>query len=366
MGKRRLEFGLVILGLVLGVVFLLATRPSETSANEELKQRLTPLQYEVTQNDATEPAFRNEYWNEKREGIYVDVVDGSPLFSSKDKFKSGTGWPSFTRPIAGAEIAEHTDRKFGMTRTEVRSGKADSHLGHLFPDGPEPTGLRYCINSASLRFIPVAQLEAEGHGKYRNLFAQVPAATTEVSARPSKEVYQHAVATFAGGCFWCMEPPFEKLPGVFSVVSGYTGGKEMDPTYKQVSAGSTGHTEAVQVTYDPSRVSYEKLLSVFWMNINPTQSNGQFVDTGRQYRSGIFTHDPEQAAAALASLEQLEASGRFGAPIVTEVTPFSAFYPAEEYHQDYYKKNPFRYKYYRNGSGRDQYLDRIWGEDRKG
>ncbi len=169
-----------------------------------------------------------------------------------------------------------------------------------------------------------------------------------------------AVSTFAGGCFWCMEPPFEALDGVVDVVSGYSGGSEVDPTYDQVSSGRTGHAEAVQVHYDPTRVSYAKLLDVFWRQVDPTDPGGQFVDRGRQYRTAIFVHDAEQRRLAEASKAELEASGRYDRPLVTEIVPFRAFYPAEEYHQDYGAKNPIRYKYYRYRSGRDQYLEKIW------
>jgi peptide methionine sulfoxide reductase msrA/msrB len=170
-----------------------------------------------------------------------------------------------------------------------------------------------------------------------------------------------AVATFAGGCFWCMEPPFEKLPGVSSVVSGYAGGTEPNPTYEQVSSGTTGHVEAVQVTYDPTVLSYEQLLDVFWRQIDPTNGAGQFVDLGPQYRSVIFVHDDAQRAAAEASKAALEKSGRFDKTLVTQIVPFTTFYPAEDYHQDFYKKNPLRYGLYRRGSGRDQFLEKIWG-----
>ncbi len=173
-------------------------------------------------------------------------------------------------------------------------------------------------------------------------------------------------AILAGGCFWCMEHPFEKLDGVLSVVSGYTGGNRMNPTYKEVSAGGTGHTEAVEIVYDPSRVSYQQLLEVFWQQIDPTDADGQFVDRGSQYRSGIYPLNEEQRRLAEASKQALAASGRFEQSIVTEIVPAETFYPAEEYHQDYYKKNPLRYKYYRYGSGRDRFLDKTWGEDRKG
>ena len=169
-------------------------------------------------------------------------------------------------------------------------------------------------------------------------------------------------ATFAGGCFWCMEPPFDKLDGVISTTSGYTGGTEKDPTYEQVSAGKTGHLEAIEVTYDPAKVSYAQLLDVFWKNVDPTQHNGQFVDIGSQYRTAIFYHNEEQRRQALESRNRLQESRKFGKPIVTEIRPALEFYSAEDYHQDYYIKNPIRYKYYRWGSGRDRFLEETWGK----
>ena len=175
----------------------------------------------------------------------------------------------------------------------------------------------------------------------------------------------HEIATFAGGCFWCMELPFDKLDGVVSTVSGYMGGAEENPTYQEVSAGRTGHAEAVKITYDPSRVSYSNLLEVFWMQIDPTTPDRQFVDAGRQYRSAIFYQNEEQQRLAEESRKEMEDSGRFDAPIVTEIVPAGTFWPAEDYHQDYYIKNPLRYKFYRFGSGRDQYLKKIWGKDSK-
>jgi peptide-methionine (S)-S-oxide reductase len=171
-----------------------------------------------------------------------------------------------------------------------------------------------------------------------------------------------AVATFAGGCFWCMEPPFDKLDGVISTISGYTGGTVPGPTYEQVSAGRTGHTEAVQVTYDPSKVTYEKLLDVFWHNIDPTVKDRQFCDIGSQYRSGIFVHDAEQRRLAEASKAALERNKPFKGAVVTAIVDAGAFYPAEEYHQDYYLKNPVRYRHYRSGCGRDARLKELWGE----
>ena len=171
-----------------------------------------------------------------------------------------------------------------------------------------------------------------------------------------------AEATFAGGCFWCMEPPFDKLAGVVSTTSGYTGGQVKNPSYEQVSAGGTGHAESVQVVYDPAKVSYQKLLDVFWHNVDPLDAAGQFCDKGHQYRTAIFYHDDEQRRLAEASKAALEASGRLRQPIVTEIVPAATFYPAEDYHQDYYQKNPIRYRFYRYGCGRDKRLEQLWGE----
>ena len=191
----------------------------------------------------------------------------------------------------------------------------------------------------------------------------VPAAFGDGALVPLKPVLEKAA--FAGGCFWCMQPPFEKLDGVVEVLAGYTGGKKANPTYKEVSEGETGHAESVEVTFDPGKVSYEKLLDVFWHNIDPTTVNREFVDVGDQYRTAIFYHSDRQKQLAEASKEKLEKEGRFHAKIVTEITKSSTFYPAEDYHQDYYKKNPLRYRFYRLNSGRDQYLDKIWGAARE-
>lgn len=168
-------------------------------------------------------------------------------------------------------------------------------------------------------------------------------------------------AVFAGGCFWCMEAPFDRIPGVVSVTAGYTGGYTKNPTYKEVSAGGTGHAEAVQVVYDPSRITYQALLGIFWRNIDPTVSDRQFCDVGHQYRAAIFYRGEEQRKSALQSKAALEKSRPFREPVVTEITAASEFYPAEEYHQHYYKKNPLRYSYYRSGCGRDKRLKELWG-----
>jgi peptide-methionine (S)-S-oxide reductase len=169
-----------------------------------------------------------------------------------------------------------------------------------------------------------------------------------------------AKATFAGGCFWCMEHPYDQLDGVISTVVGYTGGSKEDPTYEEVSAGATGHAEAIEVTYDPAKIGYDKLLEVFWRNIDPTVKDAQFCDHGSQYRSGIFYHNDEQKRLAEESRQRLADSGKFK-NIYTEITPAATFYRAEEYHQDYYLKNPLRYKYYRYSCGRDKRLEQLWG-----
>jgi peptide methionine sulfoxide reductase msrA/msrB len=171
-----------------------------------------------------------------------------------------------------------------------------------------------------------------------------------------------AKATFAGGCFWCMEKPFESLGGVEAVISGYTAGTGKNPNYQNYAAG--GHIEAVEILYDPARISYEKLLDVFWRQIDPTDPDGQFVDRGHAYTTAIFYHDEQQKTAAGKSRETLAAGNIFSKPIVTPILPATTFYPAEEYHQDYYRKNPLRYKFYRYGSGRDKFLDNIWGKER--
>ena len=168
-------------------------------------------------------------------------------------------------------------------------------------------------------------------------------------------------ATFAGGCFWCMEHPFDSLDGVVSVTSGYTGGTKKNPTYQEVSAGGTGHAESVQIVYDPARIGYRKLLEVFWHNIDPTTPNRQFCDAGNQYRSAVFYHDGEQKKLAEESKRELERTKTFQGSVATEISPASEFYPAEEYHQQYYKKNPVRYKFYRYNCGRDQRLKELWG-----
>ena len=193
-------------------------------------------------------------------------------------------------------------------------------------------------------------------------YHQVRGMQEKIEEQMSVNPQETKTAVFAGGCFWCTESDFEKVDGVIEAISGYTGGHVVNPTYKQVSRNATGHVEALQVIYDPNKVTYENLLEVFWRHVDPTDGDGQFVDRGSPYRSGIFYADEQEHRLAEASKKKLAASGRFNKPIVTDILPLGTFYPAEDYHQDYYKKNSFRYRWYRFGSGRDQFLEKVWGD----
>lgn len=334
----------------------MAQRSYAKPSADELRARLGALEFEVTQHAATEPPFRNRFWDSHEPGLYVDIVTGEPLFSSIDKFDSGTGWPSFTKPVDAENLLEHTDISHGMKRVEVRSKQGDSHLGHVFDDGPRPTRLRYCINSASLRFIPLASLEAEGYGEYRALFG-------DANATPQSEPIDHdnacAVsadgqvkgceatieeAILAGGCFWGMEEILGQVPGVIETSVGYAGGDTQNPKYEQVKTGRTGHAEAIRVLFDPKRVSFQELLEQWFFRMHdPTTKNQQGNDQGSQYRSAIFvTSDKQREVAELAKRHAAE-SGRWKKPIVTEIVKAGAFTPAEDYHQKYLDKHPGGY-----------------------
>ncbi|MDX2055352.1 MAG: bifunctional methionine sulfoxide reductase B/A protein [Polyangiaceae bacterium] len=322
-------------------------------ADAVLRAQLTPLQYEVTQHDATEPPFRNAFWDQHDAGIYVDVASGEPLFSSLDKFDSGTGWPSFCRPLHPEMIVEHRDTSYGHVRIEVRSRFGNSHLGHVFPDGPKETGLRYCINSASLRFIPQADLVKAGYGEYVALFAgataNMAAHTDNVCAVPGPGEAGSCETTLetallAGGCFWGMEDLLRRIPGVLDTDVGYTGGHTPRPTYEQVKTGRTGHTEAVRVVFDPKRLSYADLLENWFFRMHdPTTANRQGNDIGTQYRSAIFFTSDEQKRVAHEVKERVARAGKWRAPIVTEIVEASEFTEAEGYHQDYLEQHPGGY-----------------------
>ena len=293
---------------------------------------LTALQTNVTQHGGTEQPFNNEYWDNKAEGIYVDIISGKALFSSTDKYDSGTGWPSFTKPIEQNALTSKTDNTLGMSRVEVKSSHSNSHLGHVFDDGlQEKGGKRFCINSAALKFIAKEDMVAKGYAKYLYLFDN------------KKSQSFHEKAILAGGCFWGMEDLFANLDGVIDVVNGYSGGSIKNPTYELISSGITGHAESIEITFNPAQISYEQILRFFLKIHDPTQKNRQQNDIGTQYRSVIFYLNESQKEIARKVIEKANESGVFKKPIATEITKFNEFYKAEDYHQDYLKNNPNGY-----------------------
>lgn len=296
--------------------------PKVVKTDEEWKKQLTPEQFRVARSSGTERPFCGNLLDNKKEGVYTCICCGLPLFSSNSKFNSGTGWPSFFQAVSKENVTEKVDDSHGMKRVEINCGRCDGHLGHVFEDGPRPTGLRFCVNSESLAFT-----EAKDLAKLADPAANAPA---------TKPAAAHAV--FAGGCFWCTEAVFEQIDGVSEVVSGYAGGDAKTANYKDVCNGDTGHAEVIQITYDPAKVSYKKLLEIHFASHDPTQLNRQGPDTGTQYRSAVFYESEEQKKAAEAYIAGLQP--KYSQKIVTTLEPLKKFYPAEEYHQDFAKRNP--------------------------
>ncbi len=284
---------------------------------EALAAKLDPEAYRITQNAGTEPSFSGCLLKNKERGVYCCVVCGLPLFSSEDKYNSGTGWPSFQREFDPDHVTRKADYSHGMVRAEINCARCGAHLGHVFGDGPRHTGERHCLNSAALKFHKQGQ--------------PLP---------PESQPIQTEVAYFAGGCFWGIEHTFEQGPGVIDAESGYMQGNVENPAYKQVCRGGTGHAETVKVVYDPKRITYRRLLEAFFAIHDPTQRNRQGPDVGSQYRSGIWYVNEAQKREAEAYVKELAAKKRFGdREIVTQIEPAKTFWPAEAYHQDYAAKS---------------------------
>lgn len=297
--------------------------PYVFKTDAQWEKQLGPEQYQILRHQGTERPGTSQWLKNKADGVYTCSGCGLPLFYDSTKFHSGTGWPSFFDAIK-PNVAEHIDTSHGMRRTEIHCARCDGHLGHVFNDGPKPTGLRYCVDGLSLHFTP-----AKDYAK----LAKPDAGNTPVD--------QLRTAVFAGGCFWCTEAVFEPVRGVIEVASGYAGGSKETADYREVSSGHTGHAESIRISYDPNVVNYDTLLDLFFtVAHDPTQLNRQGNDVGTQYRSEIFATDVHQLQEARDYIAKLQKSGKFDKPIVTKVEMLHGFYPAEAYHQDYVSHNP--------------------------
>lgn len=300
--------------------------------NAQWKKILTPVQYNILREKGTQRAFSGTYYS-KEEGIYRCAACGLSLYSSATMFHSGTGWPSFYQPLAASHVTEITDPD--GQRTEILCARCGGHLGHVFNDGPKPTGLRYCMNDAALKFekAPVKTAAATANSEAKVQF--VNAKKTEASKASILKT-----ATFAGGCFWSMEAIFKQLKGVEKAVPGYSGGTAPKPTYELVETGQTGYAESLSITYDSRVIAYTDLLKVLLTVRNPTTLNRQGPDVGPQYRMILFYHDATQKTAIQKVIAKFTEDKLWSGKIIAEVQPFKKFYTAEEYHFDYYNQHP--------------------------